>query len=161
MSGDEIAYRDLEPGEPYQDGDEWQSERRRWIEYSADAVGTPHDGDRRSRRPYNITQMLQQRAELTRLNEDLNHEVQTLRPLVEGLEQRCEQLQAALEAARTAPDFAEGVAEVLRRLEIAAEAMHYLAEVGINDEVGYSCGFGAAIAVVKNCLASDREVNRE
>lgn len=149
MNGDEIAYRDLEPGELYQDGDEWQSDSGRWIRHVDVFAGTPHNNDRRSRRPYNITQMMQERAELMRLNEDLNHEVQTLRPLVEGLEQRCEQFEAALEAARKVPTHADGVAEALWRLEIAAEAMDYLAEVGTNDEVGYACGFGAAIAVVK------------
>ena len=149
MNGDEIAYRDLEPGELYQDGDEWQSDSGRWIRHVDVFAGTPHNNDRRSRRPYNITQMMQERAELMRLNEDLNYEAQTLRPLVDVLRDHCKQLEAALEAARKAPDFAEGVAEVLRRLEIAAEALDFLADVGTHDENGYACGFGAAIAVVK------------
>lgn len=148
MSGDEIAYRELNLGEAIERGDQWCGDLGNWITWhDAETGNTTWRG--RARRPYNITQMMRQRAELMQSNECLNHEVQTLRPLVEGLEQRCEQLQAALEAARKAPDFAEGVAEVIRRLEIAADAIDYLADVGTHDENGYACGFGAAIAVVK------------
>jgi len=61
LHDDEIAYRDLEPGELYQDDDEWQSDSGRWIRHADVFAGTPHDGDRRSRRPYNITELLRQR----------------------------------------------------------------------------------------------------
>ena len=142
MSGEEVAYRDLEPGELYQDGDEWQSDTGRWIAHADVFTGTPHNGDRRSRRPYNITQMLRQYDELMRLSLDRNREVQKLETEIHHLE-----------TARKSPNFAEGVSEVLRRLEIAAEALDYLAEVGTHDEIGYACGFGAAIAVVKKLLS--------
>jgi len=71
MSSEEIAYRDLEPGELYQDGDEWLSAGGCWIKYVGDLVGTPHNDDRRSRRPYNITRMTQERDRLAHAVNDL------------------------------------------------------------------------------------------
>jgi len=56
---DEIAYRDLKPGEVIQAGDEWQVESGQWSQISPALVGQTTGV--RTRRPYNITELLRQR----------------------------------------------------------------------------------------------------
>lgn len=54
---DEIAYRDLRPGEVIQSGDEWQGDLGNWIAFHQSMEGqTTWRG--KARRPYNITELL-------------------------------------------------------------------------------------------------------
>lgn len=69
---DEIAYRDLKPGEVIQPGDEWQTESGRWALFHQSMIGQLVRGSG-NRRPYNITQITRERdgalAELARLQQ--------------------------------------------------------------------------------------------
>ena len=56
---DEIAYRDLRPGEAMQPGDEWQTESGRWVSFHQSMLNQTSAA--RSRRPCNITELLRQR----------------------------------------------------------------------------------------------------
>ena len=56
---DEIAYRDLQPGETIQAGDQWRAESGQWSQIDQSLVGQTTGV--RARRPYNITELLRQR----------------------------------------------------------------------------------------------------
>ena len=63
---DEIAYRDLRPGEVIQAGDEWrqmEGGRACWLAYHSDMIGKTLSEfcHGKARRPYNITELLRQR----------------------------------------------------------------------------------------------------
>lgn len=141
---DEIAYRDLEPGELYQQGDEWMSEIGRWIMYADSLIGTPHTADRRSRRPYNITQMRQQTGE------EIKHLAQQL-SIARTTAQHWE--------ARTNTAADETAQTILEQLEIAATAFDAIADIGDQSEVGYACGMSAAIAVVRRYAEKAKHAN--
>jgi len=72
---DEIAYRDLKPGEVIQAGDQWQAKQGTgaWHEYHPSMYGLETLASSIARRPYNITQIIGQRdkalAELARLQQ--------------------------------------------------------------------------------------------
>ena len=72
---DEIAYRELKPGEVIQAGDEWQAKQGTgaWHEYHPSMYGLETLASSIARRPYNITQIIGQRdkalAELARLQQ--------------------------------------------------------------------------------------------
>jgi hypothetical protein len=72
---DEIAYRELQPGEVIQAGDEWQAKQGTgaWHEYHPSMYGLETLASSIARRPYNITQIIGQRdkalAELSRLQQ--------------------------------------------------------------------------------------------
>ena len=72
---DEIAYRELKPGEVIQAGDEWQAKQGTgaWHEYHPSMYGLETLASSIARRPYNITQIIGQRdkalAELSRLQQ--------------------------------------------------------------------------------------------
>ena len=72
---DEIAYRDLQPGEVIQPGDQWQAKQGTgaWHEYHPSMYGLETLVSSIARRPYNITQIIKQRdkalAELARLQQ--------------------------------------------------------------------------------------------
>jgi hypothetical protein len=60
---DEIAYRELKPGEVIQAGDEWQAKQGTgaWHEYHPSMYGLETLASSIARRPYNITQIIKQR----------------------------------------------------------------------------------------------------
>jgi len=72
---DEIAYRELKPGEVIQAGDQWQAKQGTgaWHEYHPSMYGLETLASSIARRPYNITQIIGQRdkalAELSRLQQ--------------------------------------------------------------------------------------------
>jgi len=72
---DEIAYRELQPGEVIQAGDQWQAKQGTgaWHEYHPSMYGLETLASSIARRPYNITQIIGQRdkalAELARLQQ--------------------------------------------------------------------------------------------
>ena len=66
---DEIAYRNLKPGEVIQPGDEWQTESGQWALFHQAMLG--QTSALRSRRPYNITRMTQERDRLAHSVNDL------------------------------------------------------------------------------------------
>lgn len=117
-----IAYEELQPGDVIQSGDEWQNDDGRWHPLVLMAGGCTQVRDGlRARRPYNITQMENDRAEAIAELAKLSAELWARKPLEDRVSSLTEELAQAREGnqqlLQTIADNADQFADAGKILE--------------------------------------------
>ena len=127
---DEIAYRELKPGEVIQAGDEWQAKQGTgaWHEYHPSMYGLETLASSIARRPYNITAMSEEAFMQQKLIEAIKQELaltlgiaQHWEHVAEQMEAQRDEAQAELAQLQQSPPAADHFADADKMVETELE----------------------------------------